>query len=123
MEQESVLSEHKEQVQYVSWFRKTYPEHRIFAIPNGGYRGNRATAKIVGAKLKAEGVTAGIHDLHCPSLKLWIEMKENKRKKASAEQKEWGQYLESIGHSWFVGYGFEDAQKKTMEFMDENHRD
>ena len=115
------MSEHKEQVEFVSWWRGTYPQHRIYAIPNGGYRGDRRQAAIVGAKLKAEGVTKGVHDLHIPSLGLWIEMKENFKKKPSAEQKEWGSYVESIGQYWFVGYGNEDAKEKAMEFMNAKH--
>ena len=54
-------SEHLEQVCLVSWFRKTYPSVRIFAIPNGG---GRSMAQ--GASLKAEGVTAGLPDLQIP---------------------------------------------------------
>jgi hypothetical protein len=47
-------SEHIEQREFVSWFRKTHDPVRIFAIPNGGGR-----SRSVGAKLKVEGVSAG----------------------------------------------------------------
>ena len=106
------MSEHLEQVRLVAWLRKTYPQHRVYAIPNGGKR-----AKAEALRLKNEGVLKGVHDLHMPSIRLWIEMKENEKKKASKEQVEWGEYVESFGDHWFVGYGFEDAKSKFLEFM------
>lgn len=111
------MSEHLEQVKLVSWFRKNYPDHKIFAIPNGDFRGDKIIAARVGLRLKAEGVLKGVHDLHVPSLGLWIEMKENHKKKPTKEQKEWGDYVESIGHTWFVGHGFEDAKEKILAFL------
>jgi hypothetical protein len=42
----------------VQWFRLQYPQHTIFAIPNGG---NRSAA--TGAMMKREGVLAGVADL------------------------------------------------------------
>jgi hypothetical protein len=50
--------ESKLQRSCVFWFRTQYPEHTLFAIPNGGYR-NAKEAAI----LKAEGVLAGVADL------------------------------------------------------------
>tara|TARA_R110002126_G_scaffold241476_1_gene384862 strand:- start:87 stop:395 length:309 start_codon:yes stop_codon:yes gene_type:complete len=99
-------------VQFVCWFRRNYPEHKIFAIPNGGKR-----AKAEALRLKNEGVLAGVHDLFVPGLKLWIEMKETHKQKPSDKQIEWGEYVESVGYSWFVGYGFEDAKEKTLRFL------
>jgi hypothetical protein len=106
------MSEHLEQVRFVSWFRKNYPEHKIFAIPNGGFR-----SKAEAGRIKAEGGLKGVHDLFVPSLSLWIEMKLDATKKPSKEQLEWGSYVESIGHTWFVGNGFEDAKKKVLDFL------
>ena len=111
------MSEHIEQVRFVSWWRKNYPEHKIYAIPNGGYRGDKKQSMIVGAKLKAEGVLRGVHDLHIPSLKFWVEMKEDFTDKPTKEQLEWGSYLDSIGHFWCIGYGFEDAKEKAIKFL------
>ncbi len=98
-----------EQVRFVSWFRKNFPDYLIFAIPNGGYR-----SKPEASRLKAEGVLAGVHDLYIPGLDLWIEMKEDATKKPSKAQKDWGAYVETIGQYWFVGYGYEDAKDKTL---------
>lgn len=103
-------SEHLEQVRFVAWFRKTYPQHWIFAIPNGGDR-HRITA----AKLKAEGVSRGVPDLFIPSMRLWIEMKRQKGGSLSSEQKAWRDYLLDQGYSWVLGQGFEDAKRQVME--------
>ena len=101
-------SEHMEQVRFVSWFRKTYPQHWIFAIPNGGDR-NRITA----AKLKAEGVMRGVPDLFIPSMRLWVEMKRQQGGALSADQKAWRDYLIADGYQWVLGKGFEDAKQQV----------
>jgi hypothetical protein len=62
-------TEHVEQREFVQWVRQMTP-YLIYAIPNGGSRGRSQ-----GANLKAEGVLAGMPDLHIPELRLWIEMK------------------------------------------------
>jgi hypothetical protein len=100
-------SEHLEQVRLVSWFRKTYPLARIFAIPNGG---GRSMAQ--GAALKAEGVTAGVPDLYVPAWGVWIEMKKATGGVVSPVQRDWIAYLQGIGHQVIVGHGFEDARAK-----------
>ena len=53
-----VPTEHEEQREMVRWFRQTYPNVRIFAIPNGEKR-----SISVAARLKVEGVNAGVPDL------------------------------------------------------------
>ena len=103
-------SEHLQQVRLVSWFRKTYPDTRIFAIPNGG---GRSMAQ--GASLKAEGVQAGVPDLCVPQWGMWIEMKREAGSVVSPVQKDWIQYLEGIGHKVIVGKGFEDAKRQILD--------
>ena len=112
---ENIPSEHIEQVQLVSWFRKTFPEVLIFAIPNGGSR-NIATA----VKLKSEGVHKGIPDLFVPSLKLWVEMKRIKCGRLSRDQESVIRYLFSCGYHVIVGFGFDDAKCKILEFIKKN---
>ena len=90
----NIPTEHEEQREFVCWFRRTYPEIRIFAIPNGGFRG-----KSQAGRLKAEGVSAGVPDLYIPEWALWIEMKRQKGGSVSLEQKDWHEYLISIGHT------------------------
>jgi hypothetical protein len=103
-------SEHVEQREFVSWFRKSYPDVRIFAIPNGGLRN-----KITAGKLKVEGVTAGVPDLFIPEWLVWIEMKTEGKGKVSAQQKDWKQYLEKISHQVFICYGCEAAKKVVID--------
>ena len=109
----SVLSEHMEQALFVQWFRRTFPDVRIFAIPNGGSR-----SKSQGGKLKAEGVSAGVPDLFIPHGTIWVEMKKSKGGSVSSAQKDWHRYLEGIGHKVIIGYGFEDAKSKILACID-----
>ena len=53
-------AEHRLQCACVRWFRYQYPHHvsLLFAVPNGGRRD-----AVTGARLKAEGVVAGVADL------------------------------------------------------------
>ncbi len=99
------MSEHLEQREFVSWFRKNHPGVRIFAIPNGGAR-SLATA----ARLKAEGATAGVPDLFIPAWNTWVEMKRLGGGTLSQRQKDWREYLTSIGHTVIVAHGQEDAK-------------
>lgn len=103
--------EHLEQLSYVSWFEQTFPAIRLLAIPNGSHR-----HKAVAAKLKQEGVKRGVPDLFIPEWMLWVEMKRQKGGRLSTEQKEWIEYLSSVGYTCIVGYGWEDAMTKTLAF-------
>ena len=113
MTTQPIPSEHLEQVRLVSWFRKTYPRVRIFAVPNGGMRSIGA-----GASFKAEGVTPGVPDLHVPEWQLWVEMKRTEGGTVSAVQKDWIIYLQGISHKVIVGYGCEDAKAKILAWQD-----
>jgi hypothetical protein len=103
-------SEHYEQREFVSWFRKTYPDVRIFAIPNGGWR-----SRITAAKLKAEGASPGVPDLFIPAWLVWVEMKRSKGGMLSDKQKDWRQYLLSIGHTFILANGKEQAIEAIKE--------
>jgi len=103
-------SEHIAQVQVVSWFRKTYPSIRLFAIPMGGAR-----SASTGAMLRAEGCVKGIPDIFIPELKLFIEMKKAEGGRVSPEQLDWLQYLNSVGYTAKVCHGFEDAKAFIQE--------
>jgi hypothetical protein len=99
-----------EQRELVQWFRRTYEQVLIFAIPNGGQR-SIATA----SSLKVEGVVPGIPDLFVPEWLLWIEMKRVKNGKLSPAQVEKIEYLTSVcGHRAIVGLGFDDAREKIL---------
>lgn len=105
-------TEHVEQREFVSWFRKTYPAIRILAIPNGSQR-----SRTTGARLKAEGVVAGVPDLLVPAWNLWIEMKRADGGSVSTQQKDWHRYLESIDHTVLVCAGFLQAKEKVEELV------
>ena len=104
---ETQPSEHLEQVRLVSWFRRTYPSVRVFAVPNGGHRG-----AYQGASLKAEGVSPGVPDLFVPAWGMWIEMKREKGGTLSPAQSDWISYLDDCGYQCIVGLGFEDAKRQ-----------
>ena len=108
-------TEHEEQRELVRWFRQTWPDVRIFAIPNGGAR-SPATA----GRLKAEGVSPGVPDLFIPEWSLWVEMKRIKGGTLSAEQKKWSEYLESVGYLVIVGKGADDAKEQISTFFNNN---
>jgi hypothetical protein len=105
-------TEHVEQREFVAWFRKTYPAIRILAIPNGSQR-----SRTTGARLKAEGVVAGVPDLLIPAWNLWVEMKRADGGAVSAAQKDWHRYLESIDHTVLVCAGFLQAKEKVEELV------
>lgn len=108
-----IPSESFEQICFVRWFRLQYPKFRIFAIPNGAWCQNVKTAQ----KLKREGLSSGVPDLYIPALKLWIEMKRQKGSKTSESQKEWMEYLKSIGDGVILANGFEDAKRQVKSFI------
>jgi hypothetical protein len=107
-----IPTEHEEQCELVQWFRRTFPDVRIFSVPNGGHR-----HPAVAAKMKATGVSSGVPDLFIPAWRLWIEMKRSKGGSLSAEQKDWCAYLESVGYRVIVGKGAEDARAKIVAFF------
>jgi hypothetical protein len=114
MTPDTIPSEDHEQMMLVQWFRRTYPDVRIFSVPNGGHR-----HPAVAAKLKATGVSSGVPDLFIPAWRLWLEMKRIKGGSVSAEQKDWMAYLESVGFSCIVGKGAEDAKGKLQAFFNQ----
>jgi hypothetical protein len=86
--------EHHIQCVCVKWFRLKYPRlaQRLIAIPNGGARD-----LITGARLKAEGVVAGVADLALLIPRkgygaLFVEMKTDKGRQ-SESQKQWAAQL------------------------------
>lgn len=106
----TIPSEHIEQAHLVIWYRHTWPDVRIFAIPNGGYR-SKATA----GRLKAEGVSAGVPDLYIPAWRCWIELKRSKGGSVSAAQRDWIKYLQGIGDTVIIAHGADDAKEKIMK--------
>lgn len=111
--------EHDEQVAFVTFFERLYPQVRILAIPNGTRAGIRAAIKA-----KKEGVKKGVPDLYIPEWKVWVEMKRRKGSSTSPEQKDWHEYLKSIGDHVILAKGFDDAieQIKVLKSINFSHR-
>jgi hypothetical protein len=112
---ERIPTEHEEQRELVKWFRQSFDGVRIFAIPNGGAR-TITTA----AKLKVEGVSAGVPDLYVPEWKLWIEMKRVKGGVVDKAQKDWHDYLTAIGDRVIVCRGADEAKRMIETVIDFN---
>lgn len=110
-----IPTEHEEQREFVKWFRQNHSPVRIFAIPNGGAR-NITTA----ARLKVEGVSAGVPDLYVPEWKLWIEMKRTKGGIVDKMQKDWHDYLTKIGDKVIVCHGAEQAKEMITQIRSQN---
>lgn len=83
--------EHQIQCAFIEWVRivqnNKWPElNLIYAIPNGGHR-----HPAVAAKLKAEGVLAGVPDLHLPVARgtwhsLYLETKRPGETQSAAQK-------------------------------------
>lgn len=107
-------SEHAEQCAVVEYCRlRRYP---VFAIPNGGSR-NKAEA----ARLKAEGVSAGVPDLFLPVPNrlyhgLFVEMKYGKGRTSPA-QNDWLALLRKNGYDAQVCYGADAAMERIDAYM------
>jgi len=106
-----IPTEHEEQRAFVSMFRKCFDE-RIFAIPNGGYRGKREAGR-----LKSEGVSPGVPDLYIPAWGLWIEMKRQRGGRVDEAQKDWHEYLGGIGHNVKICKGAEEARQAVINYL------
>lgn len=106
--------------QWVQLNIKKYPElELLYHIPNGGKRNVRE-----GARLKKEGVKAGVPDIHLPIPRgmyysLWIELKV-KGNKTSANQEKWISKLRGYGHEVAVCYGWEEAKNAIEKYLDIN---
>ncbi len=101
-----------EQVAFVNWFEREYPDVFIHAIPNGLHIGHRQREKA-----QAEGVRKGPSDLHVPRWQLYIEMKRQKGSVWGADQKKYKAEVEAGGGVYLLCLGFEDAKRQLKEFL------
>lgn len=118
----SAPTEHDEQVAVFRWAAANeyrHPELRwLFAIPNGGHR-----HPAVAAKLKAEGVRAGLPDvaLLCPKngkSGLFIEIKRaDHSNHTTPQQDEWITALQSFGYDVVIAYGADAAIQALEEYL------
>ena len=104
-------SESAEQKAFFRWWhlmQSKWPNVVCFAIPNGGARD-----AITGARLKQEGVLAGVPDIFLAKAAsgkhgLFIEMK-TKRGKLSERQRDLFPLLETVGYAVIVAHGWKEA--------------
>jgi hypothetical protein len=115
-------SEHGEQVvlfRYLDLIAPLWPElvRCIYAVPNGGKRG-----KLTAAKLKQEGVRAGIPDICVPyashpHASLRIELKRADGGTVSKEQSARAADLESLGNLVLIARGWEPAARAIVDYV------
>lgn len=102
------MSEADEQRAVIAWCAASGVP--VYHVPNGGYR-NKAEA----ARLKAQGVKAGVPDLCVPMARggyhgLYVEMKDAGSKgRVSDKQREWLALLRAEGYCAWVCHGANDA--------------
>ena len=88
----------------------------MYHIPNEGKR-----SAAMGARLKAEGLKAGVPDVCLPTahggyIGLYIEMKV-KPNKPTEQQKQWLRDLRKAGHMTAVCYTWEEAKNLIEEYI------
>jgi hypothetical protein len=114
-------TEHDEQVALMQWAEYALAAHPelelLFAVPNGGAR-----HKVTAAKLKAEGVKAGVQDIVLPVPRgtfhgLFLEMKRRQGGALSTEQKWWRDKLYAQGYQTCVCKGWESARDAIVEYL------
>lgn len=112
--------EHRIQSSCVRWFRARYPSmrHNLFAVPNGGRRD-----KVSGAKLKEEGVLAGVADLILLKSNhfygaLLIEMKTSKGRQSDS-QLSWQSSITRDGYKYVVCRSLDDFMREVKLYVSE----
>ena len=114
-------TEADEQIAVMIWaeyMKGKYPcLERLYHTPNGGYR-NQAEA----VQLKRMGVKPGVPDLFLPYpvgdyCGLWLEMKTEKGK-PTACQRDWIEYLRSVGFCAYVCHGAGEAINAIEAYLE-----
>lgn len=114
-------SESQEQAALVSWWRMAgptlAPNAVLAAIPNGGAR-DAAT----GARMKREGVVAGMPDLLLACARsgrhgLFVELKRRKGGVLSQAQRDLFPLLEAQGYAVAVCRGFDEARQAVEDYL------
>lgn len=110
--------EHRLQCACIRWFKLQYPQyaHNLFAVPNGSKRD-----AVTAARLKEEGVLAGVSDLILLKSNrfygaLLIEMKTDKGRQSPA-QKEWETRITADGYKYVVVRSLEEFIKVVTDYL------
>ena len=116
-----VSSEAEEQaavIEWAGWMAGRYPCLKwIYHCPNGGHR-----HKGEAARLKAQGVKAGVSDLFLPYpcggyAGLYVEMKHG-RNGTTAAQEEFLAYAASVGYKTAVCYSADEAMAVITRYLE-----
>ena len=110
-----IPTEDQEQIALATWLTKQ--GIRFYAIANGGKRNLREAVK-----LKRTGLSPGVPDICIPIPSgcyhgLYIELKRERGGRVSNEQVEWLEFLRSKGYWADVAFGFEDAKKIVLYYL------
>ena len=122
-------SEHAEQSALFCWShlqetKEHYPEldtELLFAIPNGGARGDSAKSRAIrGGQLKAEGVKDGVPDMFLSVARggyfgMYIEMKV-KNNKPSRAQLKFKDSATSRNYLWVCCYSWQEARDNLIKY-------
>lgn len=104
--------------QWAAYRTGVYPElELLYHVPNGGSRD-----PIEAARLKAQGVKAGVPDLVLPGARgkyhgLYIELKRQKGGRLSDDQKKWLDKLTEQGYLALRRDGAEAAIKTIEDYL------
>lgn len=112
-------TEHLEQITLIAWYRRTYKNELLVAIPNGGKRHIKTALA-----MKQEGTSKGFPDLFLPVPNnqfygLFIEMKRQKGGTVSKDQKAWLEYLNTVGYQAVVCKGFLEAKEVVECYLND----
>lgn len=118
-----MYTEHDEQVALMHWWSFAHKlfgvsEQLLFAIPNGGDRNI-----LVAAKLKAEGVRAGVPDLFLAVPRgryhgMFVELKKRDRGTVSKKQKIMIEILMESGYCSLVCHGWNGAMEAIKRYLE-----
>lgn len=115
---ESVEQQHLFQWVAVSAAARWPKEMRmLYHVPNEGKR-----SKANGARLKSEGLRAGVPDINLDVARgeyhgLRIEMKRRRGGRVSPEQAAWLEALREQGYAAIVAYGWEEAADAIEKYL------
>ena len=122
--------EYNEQVRVFEWAKVYEKKYPCLKYLNASQNGLMANTKAMAVRAKKSGLKKGYPDLFLPYPKhdkyysgLFIELKRNlflKEKKVypSKEQREWLNYLNSVGYKAIVCYGADQAIQAIKEYLD-----
>lgn len=105
-------------IEWCEYQKNKYPElDMIFHITNEGKRSKRT-----GAELKRMGLKRGIPDICLPVPNdeyngLWIELKADKTKRLTKEQKEWLEKLNRYGYKALRCNGADEAIDTIKDYL------